>query len=70
MTRLPSRSAVVLTALTVLGAVTLVAQRPAAAPTAVASPSPATLLKRIEWRSVGPANNAGRISVVTGGSDL
>jgi photosystem II stability/assembly factor-like uncharacterized protein len=24
------------------------------------------LLKRIEWRSVGPANNAGRISVVTG----
>jgi photosystem II stability/assembly factor-like uncharacterized protein len=38
--------------------------KPAAAD--VAAPSPAALLKRIEWRSVGPANNAGRISVVTG----
>ncbi len=44
------------------------AQQSAAKPATadVAAPSPAALLKRIEWRSVGPANNAGRISVVTG----
>ena len=33
---------------------------------AVTATGPGELLKRLEWRSVGPANNAGRISVVTG----
>ncbi|MBI3567505.1 MAG: hypothetical protein HY084_04785 [Gemmatimonadetes bacterium] len=37
----------------------------AAAP-AAAAPDFAALLKRVTWRSVGPANNAGRVSVVTG----
>ena len=36
-----------------------------AAPRA-AGPSAADVLKAIRWRSVGPANNAGRVSVVTG----
>ena len=66
MTRLPSRSAVPLAALSVLGAIILDAQKPAITPAAVTPPSQAALLKRVEWRSVGPANNAGRISVVTG----
>ena len=69
MTRLPSRSAVTAAALAVVGAGVLPAQRPAArtaAAPAAAAPSPAKLLERIEWRSVGPANNAGRISVVAG----
>jgi photosystem II stability/assembly factor-like uncharacterized protein len=35
------------------------AQRPAASPEAEA-------IRRLQWRSIGPANNAGRISVVTG----
>jgi len=38
----------------------------AAAPAAAPATNPADLLKGIKWRSVGPANNAGRISVVTG----
>ncbi len=46
------------------------ASKPGAAPVvssaAVAAPGAAELLKRVPWRSVGPANNAGRISVVTG----
>ena len=67
MTRLPSRSAVPLL-LAAVGATILGAQQPArnagvAAPT---TPGPAELLKRVSWRSVGPANNAGRISVVAG----
>ena len=39
---------------------------PAAPATPVAFPRNADALQRIPWRSVGPANNAGRISVVTG----
>jgi photosystem II stability/assembly factor-like uncharacterized protein len=38
----------------------------AAAPDAAPATNPVELLKGIKWRSVGPANNAGRISVVTG----
>ena len=30
------------------------------------STSPASTIKRLHWRSVGPANNAGRVSVVAG----
>ena len=69
MMRLPTRSAVHPLLAAALGAGTLVAQQPAARTTAApaaTSPSPADLLKRVAWRSVGPANNAGRISVVTG----
>ncbi len=73
--RLLLRAAAVVAA-TALPAAHLVAQAkptsktPAAASAltaaAPATPSFAELLKRVEWRSVGPANNAGRISVVTG----
>jgi photosystem II stability/assembly factor-like uncharacterized protein len=72
MSRRPLRSplrVVALHALLIpLAAGGVAAQQPVAKPAAtdVAAPSPAALLKRIEWRSVGPANNAGRISVVTG----
>ncbi len=68
MTRLPSRLAVHLVFLaTAISAGAQVAPQAPARTAAVASPpSPADLLKRVEWRSVGPANNAGRISVVTG----
>jgi len=39
----------------------------AATPAAAgASANPADLLSRLKWRSVGPTNNAGRVSVVTG----
>jgi photosystem II stability/assembly factor-like uncharacterized protein len=38
----------------------------AATPTAAPAPDPSALIKRMPWRSVGPTNNAGRISVVTG----
>jgi len=38
----------------------------AAAPAAAQAPDPSELIKRMPWRSVGPVNNAGRISVVTG----
>ena len=67
MTRLPSRFAVCHIVLSALSVSLSSAQQPSArsagAPT---GPTPADLLKRVEWRSVGPANNAGRISVVTG----
>jgi photosystem II stability/assembly factor-like uncharacterized protein len=68
MTRLPSRSAVPPLLLAALGATLLGAQQPTrgTATTAPATPSPAELLKRVTWRSVGPANQAGRISVVAG----
>ncbi len=66
MPRLPSRSAVPLALLAAVAASTAFAQRPVATPAAPATVSPAELLKRVEWRSVGPANNAGRISVVAG----
>jgi photosystem II stability/assembly factor-like uncharacterized protein len=67
MTRFPSRSAVPQLLLAAAGATLLGAQQPArGATTAPAAPSPAELLKRVTWRSVGPANNAGRISVVVG----
>jgi len=74
MTRTSPRSAVHHAVLALLGAGVLVAQQSAARPGARASaasaaapaPSPAELLKHLKWRSVGPTNNAGRISVVTG----
>ncbi len=66
MTRFPTRTAVRALLLTGCTAPLLVAQQPASRTAAPAQPSPAELLKRLEWRSVGPANNAGRISVVTG----
>ncbi len=67
MTRLPSRTLARQLVLAALGLSTLTAQQPTARPgIAAAAAGPAELLKRIEWRSVGPANNAGRISVVTG----
>ncbi len=68
MTRLPSRFAVCHAVLATISAGVLAAQQPPARQSgaAPAGPSPAALLKRVEWRSVGPANNAGRISVVTG----
>ena len=67
MTRLPSRFAARQLVLAAFGLSTLTAQQPAVRPVASApAPSPAEVLKRIEWRSVGPANNAGRISVVAG----
>lgn len=66
MTRLPSRSAVPLALLAAIAASISSAQRPVSAVTPPAAPNPAELLKRVEWRSVGPANNAGRISVVAG----
>ena len=79
MTRLPSRSAVPPVVLILLGASFLGAQQPdarrsaerssasrAPASAAMTTPWQAEQLKRIPWRSVGPANNAGRISVVTG----
>ena len=74
MTRTSPRSAVHHVVLALLGAGALAAQQPAAKPVAKASaastaapaPSPAELLKHLKWRSVGPTNNAGRISVVTG----
>ena len=54
----------------VLSAPPLAAQpaKPAAAKPGAAPPAPALAaqLDRLEWRSVGPANNAGRISVVVG----
>ncbi len=67
MSRLPTRAAVTQLVLALAGATALHAQpaTPRAA-AAASAPSPAELLKRLEWRSVGPANNAGRISVVTG----
>ena len=65
MTRLPSRSAVPPLLLAAFSAGVLGAQ-PATRTAAATAPSPAELLKRVEWRSVGPANNAGRISVVVG----
>jgi len=37
-----------------------------AGPVAAPAPDPSELIKRMPWRSVGPINNAGRISVVTG----
>ncbi|HEX7939362.1 MAG TPA: glycosyl hydrolase, partial [Gemmatimonadaceae bacterium] len=40
-----------------------VSQAPAKA---ASGPNAADVLKAIKWRSVGPANNAGRVSVVTG----
>jgi len=72
MTRLPTRAAVRTLVLASAGATILSAQQPTARPSArpaaaaTAAPSPAEVLKRLRWRSVGPANNAGRISVVTG----
>jgi photosystem II stability/assembly factor-like uncharacterized protein len=72
MSRLPSRSAVLaVVTLTSITSSLILAQQPAvtARPAMAAqsgATSPAELLKRIEWRPVGPANNAGRISVVTG----
>jgi photosystem II stability/assembly factor-like uncharacterized protein len=70
MSRLPTRATVPQLVLALAVGITLQAQptspRAAAAATTPAAPSPAELLKRLEWRSVGPANNAGRISVVTG----
>ena len=67
MTRLPSRAAVPHLVLIALGASALGAQPPTRSSTgATAAPSPADLLKRVAWRSVGPVNNAGRISVVAG----
>ena len=42
------------------------AAKSAAAPVATPAVNPADLLTRMPWRSVGPINNAGRISVVTG----
>lgn len=52
-------------------ATALAAQQPAKgtkpSPVAAApAPSPAELLKRMPWRSVGPTNNAGRISEIVG----
>ncbi|HEU4994713.1 MAG TPA: hypothetical protein VFT29_07830, partial [Gemmatimonadaceae bacterium] len=45
----------------------LAASPPAASPAAPAfPPTAADVLRAIRWRSVGPANNAGRISVVVG----
>jgi photosystem II stability/assembly factor-like uncharacterized protein len=57
--------------LSVAATAVAVAQKPVAAaksapPAANPAANPAALLKTLEWRSVGPANNAGRISVVTG----
>ncbi len=66
MTRLPSRTAGRQLVFALVGVTSLTAQQGTARPVAAPAPSPAELLKRIEWRSVGPANNAGRISVVTG----
>ncbi len=67
MTRLPSRFAVALAVLSTLNVGVASAQQPSARPTAAPpGASAADLLKRVEWRSVGPANNAGRISVVAG----
>lgn len=67
MTRLPSRFAARQLTLALLGAGVLTAQQPTARSAAApAAPSPAELLRQIKWRSVGPANQAGRISVVTG----
>ena len=74
MTRPSLRSAVRHAAIALLGAGVLVAQQPAARSVAGAAtpaaatpaPGPAELLKRLPWRAVGPINNAGRISVVTG----
>ncbi|MHB1096450.1 MAG: WD40/YVTN/BNR-like repeat-containing protein [Gemmatimonadaceae bacterium] len=40
--------------------------RPAPAAAAAPAPNPAELLKRMPWRSVGPTNNAGRISEIVG----
>ena len=75
MTRPSLRSAVRHAAIALLGAGVLVAQQPAARSVArgaatpaaaTPAPGPAELLKRLPWRAVGPINNAGRISVVTG----
>ena len=67
MTRLPSRFAAHQLVLAAFGLSTLTAQPPAVRPSAAPpTPSPAEVLKRVTWRSVGPANNAGRISVVVG----
>ncbi len=75
MTRPSLRSAVRHAAIALLGAGVLVAQQPAAKPpakgaaapaTTTPTPSPADLVKHLPWRAVGPINNAGRISVVTG----
>ena len=66
MTRLPSRFAVPFALLATVAVRPAFAQRSAAATTTLTTVSPADLLKRVEWRSVGPANNAGRISVVVG----
>jgi len=35
-------------------------------PPAPPAPTEADVLRRLAWRSIGPANNAGRISVVVG----
>ena len=66
MTRLPTRSAVPFALFAAVTASSAYAQLPVAAAAIAPATSPATLLKRVEWRSVGPANNAGRISVVAG----
>ena len=71
------RSFLGLIAAAAIAATSVSAQQPAkpapktpakGAPAAAAAPAPdpSELLKRMPWRSVGPANNAGRISVVTG----
>ncbi|MES3034628.1 MAG: hypothetical protein V4813_11590 [Gemmatimonadota bacterium] len=68
MTRLPSRSAVPQLVLAAVTSASLLSAQPPArgATVASAAPTPAELLKRVTWRSVGPVNNAGRISVVAG----
>jgi len=66
MTRLPSRSAVPQLVLAVFSVGALSAQPTGRTPAATAAPSAAEVLKRVTWRSVGPVNNAGRISVVVG----
>ena len=70
MTRLPSRSAVRSLVLLSAAASSMLAQRSgaprAAAAAAPPAPNQAEVLKQLQWRSVGPVNNAGRISVVTG----
>ncbi len=79
MTRPSLRSAVRHAVLALMGAGVLVAQQPAtkaaaktvakgaaAAGAATPTANQGDLLKRMSWRSVGPTNNAGRISVITG----
>jgi photosystem II stability/assembly factor-like uncharacterized protein len=68
MSRLPSRAAIAQLVLALVATGALKAQATAARSTnaTAAAPSQAEVLKRLRWRSVGPANNAGRISVVVG----